>query len=336
MTEKRDVIRRLRAGQSIRQINKETGIHRTIIRDIRNLADKNKWIGSGAKLPTEDQVRRTLERAKNKPEEKPHPLDRFYEDIKLDNDFGVYTENNVTVLTDLFLKGADRDELDPILDTCRDRFVNELESDEQRLFKQKARAFVRSYGFLSQIMTFEVAYWERLYYFLKFLLDKLPALEREDPDIDVLQHVDMESYRVEKRAAEEIQLDEAEARLKPKGEDVPSKVSEPEKEYLSQVIQEFNDRFGTKWTENDKIRNFLFEELPDNIAGDNDFVRKVQSSDRQNARITVEERVVSEFQDLIMTHTDLYKKFTDDPEFKAFVQSMIFEQVYEVEQSAGG
>jgi len=255
---------------------------------------------------------------------------------ELDNDFGVYTENNVTVLTDLFLKGADRDELDPILDTCRDRFVNELESDEQRLFKQKARAFVRSYGFLSQIMTFEVAYWERLYYFLKFLLDKLPALEREDPDIDVLQHVDMESYRVEKRAAEEIQLDEAEARLKPKGEDVPSKVSEPEKEYLSQVIQEFNDRFGTKWTENDKIRNFLFEELPDNIAGDNDFVRKVQSSDRQNARITVEERVVSEFQDLIMTHTDLYKKFTDDPEFKAFVQSMIFEQVYEVEQSAGG
>jgi hypothetical protein len=37
-----------------------------------------------------------------------------------------------------------------------------------------------------------------------------------------------------------------------------------------------------------------------------------------------------------MTHTDLYKKFTDDPEFKAFVQAMIFEHVYEVEQSAGG
>jgi type I restriction enzyme R subunit len=255
---------------------------------------------------------------------------------ELDNDFGVYTENNVTVLTDLFLKGADRDELDPILDTCRERFDNELDADEQRLFKQKARAFVRSYGFLSQIMTFEVAYWERLYYFLKFLLDKLPALEREDPDVDVLQHVDMESYRVEKRAAEQIQLDEAEARLKPKGEDVPGKVGEPKQEYLSQVVQEFNERFGTKWTENDKIRNFLFEELPDSIAGDEEFVRKIQSSDRQNARITVEERVVDEFQDLIMTHTDLYKKFTDDPEFKAFVQAMVFEHVYEVEQSAGG
>jgi type I restriction enzyme R subunit len=254
---------------------------------------------------------------------------------ELDNDFGVYTEDNVTVLTNLFLKGADRDELDPTLDTCRDRFVSELDADEQRLFKQKARAFVRSYSFLSQIMTFQVAYWERLYYFLKFLLDKLPALEQEAPDVDVLQHVDMESYRVEKRAAEEIQLEEAEARLKPKSEDVPNKVGEPEQEYLSQVIQEFNDRFGTKWTEDDRIRGFLFDDLPDTIAGDEEFVRKVRSSDRQNAKITVEERVVDEFQDLIMTHTDLYKKFTDDPEFKAFVQSMIFEHVYE-EASAEG
>jgi predicted component of type VI protein secretion system len=37
-----------------------------------------------------------------------------------------------------------------------------------------------------------------------------------------------------------------------------------------------------------------------------------------------------------MTHTDLYKKFTDDPEFKAFVQSMIFEHVYESEASTDG
>ena len=248
---------------------------------------------------------------------------------ELDNDFGVYTANNVTVLTDLFLKGADRDELDPILDTCRDRFENELDADEQRLFKQKARAFVRSYGFLSQIMTFEVAYWERLYYFLKFLLDKLPALEQEAPDIDILQHVDMESYRVEKRAAEQIQLDEANARLKPKSDDVPNKVSDPEQEYLSQVIREFNERFGGKWTEDKITRNFLFDDLPDTIADDTEFVRRIRSSDRQNARITVDERVVDEFQDLIMTQTDLYKKFTDDPEFKAFVQSMVFQYVYE-------
>lgn len=42
-------------------------------------------------------------------------------------------------------------------------------------------------------------------------------------------------------------------------------------------------------------------------------------------------QAVEEFQDLIMTHTDLYKKFADDPEFKAFVQAVIFEQVYEGE-----
>jgi type I restriction enzyme R subunit len=257
----------------------------------------------------------------------PNRLANLQED--LDNDFLVYTKDNVRVLTDLFLKGADRDELDPILDQCVEHFENELEPDEQQTFKKKARAFVRSYSFLSQIISFNVPYWERLYYFLKFLVPKLPSLGREESDFNVEANVDMDSYRLEKQAAEEFQLDEAEARLQPRGTDAAPRTKEPEKDYLSQVIEEFNERFGTKWTEDDKIRRYLFEELPTDITDDQEFLQKVRSSDRQNARVTVNERVVEEFQDLIMTHTDLYKKFTDDPEFKTFVQAMIFEQVYE-------
>jgi transposase len=82
MAEKRDVIRRLRTGQSIRQINKETGMHRTILREIRDVSEQKGWLSPGSKLPTEEHIRQCLERAKNKPTEKPHPLDRFYEDIK--------------------------------------------------------------------------------------------------------------------------------------------------------------------------------------------------------------------------------------------------------------
>ncbi len=257
----------------------------------------------------------------------PNRLANLQED--LDNDFLVYTKDNVRVLTDLFLKGADRDELDPILDQCVEHFETELEPDEQQTFKKKARAFIRSYSFLSQIISFNVPYWERLYYFLKFLLPKLPSLGREESDFNVEANVDMDSYRLEKQAAKEIQLDEAEARLKPRGTDASPRTKKPEKDYLSQVIEEFNERFGTKWTEDDKIRRYLFEELPTDITDDEEFLQKVRSSDRQNARVTVNERVVEEFQDLIMTHTDLYKKFTDDPEFKTFVQAMIFEQVYE-------
>jgi type I restriction enzyme R subunit len=257
----------------------------------------------------------------------PNRLANLQED--LDNDFLVYTKDNVRILTDLFLKGADRDELDPILDQCVEHFKTELERDEQQIFKKKARAFVRSYSFLSQIISFNVPYWERLYYFLKFLVPKLPSLNQDEPDLNVEANVDMDSYRLEKQAAEEIQLDEAEARLKPRSTDAAPRTKEPEKDYLSQVIEEFNERFGTKWTEDDKIRRYLFKELPTDITDDKEFLQKVRLSDRQNARVTVNERVVEEFQDLIMSHTDLYKKFTDDPEFKTFVQAMIFEQVYE-------
>jgi hypothetical protein len=44
MTEKREVIRRLRLGHSIRHINKSTGMHRTLIRRLKDLAQQHLWL----------------------------------------------------------------------------------------------------------------------------------------------------------------------------------------------------------------------------------------------------------------------------------------------------
>ena len=51
------------------------------------------------------------------------------------------------LLVDLFLSGAERDRLDPILDACTDIY-KQLELDDQIKFKSAAKSFVRTYGFL--------------------------------------------------------------------------------------------------------------------------------------------------------------------------------------------
>ena len=53
-----------------------------------------------------------------------------------------------TQLVELYLGGADRDQLDPILDACVAVYIDELDEDGQVDFKGKAKAFVRTYGFL--------------------------------------------------------------------------------------------------------------------------------------------------------------------------------------------
>ena len=83
-------------------------------------------------------------------------------------------------LVTLYLDGADRDRLDPILDACVAVYRERLGEDEQVDFKGKAKAFTRTYGFLSQVLPYTNAEWEKLSIFLTFLVPKLPAPIEED------------------------------------------------------------------------------------------------------------------------------------------------------------
>jgi type I restriction enzyme R subunit len=75
--------------------------------------------------------------------------------------------------------------------------------------------FVRTYGFLSSILPYTNADWEKLSIFLNFLIPKLPAPEEQDPSKGILEAIDMDSYRVEKQAAIQIQLPDADAEIAP-------------------------------------------------------------------------------------------------------------------------
>jgi type I restriction enzyme R subunit len=103
-----------------------------------------------------------------------------------------------------------RDRLDPILDACVAVYKEmrtdqgQVDEDAQVEFKGKAKAFLRTYGFLSSILPYTKADWEKLSIFLTFLVPKLPAPEEKDLSKGILEAIDMDSYRVEKKAAMKI------------------------------------------------------------------------------------------------------------------------------------
>ena len=76
-------------------------------------------------------------------------------DLKADLDgYQVYDDQQVDDLVALYLGGADRDQLDPILDACVATYNEQLDEDGQVDFKGKAKAFVRTYGFLASILPY--------------------------------------------------------------------------------------------------------------------------------------------------------------------------------------
>ena len=85
--------------------------------------------------------------------------------------------------------GADRDKLDPILDNCVAIYKSDLDEDGQVDFKGIAKAFTRTYGFLSSILPYTNAEWEKLSILLTFLTPKLPAPEEQDLSKGILEGV---------------------------------------------------------------------------------------------------------------------------------------------------
>jgi len=115
--------------------------------------------------------------------------------------YQVYSSEQISELVTLYLGGADRDKLDPILDVCESTYIDELDEDGQVEFKGNAKAFCRTYDFLTSILPYSDPEWERLSIFLNFLVSKLPAPKEEDLAKGILESIDMDSYRGEKNGS---------------------------------------------------------------------------------------------------------------------------------------
>ena len=205
--------------------------------------------------------------------------------------YQVYADAEIDQLVTLYLGGADRDQLDPILDACVEVYKERLDEDGQVDFKGKAKAFERAYGFLASILSYTHTEWEKLSIFLNFLVPKLPAPVEEDLSKGILESIDMDSYRVEKKAARHVQLADENAEIEPVPTNGGGHRPEPELDRLSNILKSFNDQFGNiPWTDGDRIHRLITEEIPNRVAADRAYQNAKQNSDKQNARIEHDRR----------------------------------------------
>jgi type I restriction enzyme R subunit len=243
--------------------------------------------------------------------------------------YQVYSAAQIDDLVTLYLGGADRDRLDPILDACVAVYKEQLDEDGQVDFKGKAKAFTRTYGFLSQLLPYTNAEWEKLSIFLNFLIPKLPAPVEEDLSKGILEAIDMDSYRVEKKAAMRIQLPDADAEIEPVPATGGGHRPEPELDLLSNILKAFNDQFGNiQWTDTDRVQRLITEEIPKKVAADTAYQNARKNSDRQAARIEHDNALRRVMVSLLQDDTQLFKEFSDNPSFRKWLADAVFAVTY--------
>lgn len=249
--------------------------------------------------------------------------------------YQIYSQFQVDQFVERYLGGAQRDQLDPLLDLCVAEYKTELDEDGQVDFKSKAKTFTRTYAFLALILPYPVPEWEKLSIFLNFLVPKLPAPVEEDLAKGILESIDMDSYRAEKKAAVAIQLSDKDAEIDPIPTEAAGHKPEPELEPLSNIIKSFNDQFGNiEWADADRIRRLIADEIPAKLVADTAYQNAQANPDRQNARIEHDkalERVITAF---IKDDTELFRQFFDNTSFRTWLADKMFNLTYKPEGKA--
>ena len=234
------------------------------------------------------------------------------------------------LLVDLFLSGAERDRLDPILDACTDIY-KQLELDDQIKFKSAAKSFVRTYGFLGTILPYGNVDWEKLSIFLNLLIPKLPSPRDDDLSEGILQTIDLSSYRNEAQEAIAIKLKDADAEIAPVPAGKVGHIVEPEMDLLSKIIMDFNDMFGNiNWNDADNVQRQILA-IPEMVSKDKKYQNAMKNSDAQEARTESERALQAMIFSIMADNMELFKQFQDNPSFKKWLSDMVFSLTYNPE-----
>ncbi|MFI5906290.1 type I restriction endonuclease subunit R [Dactylosporangium sp. NPDC051541] len=192
-----------------------------------------------------------------------------------------------------------------LTDPARQRFERLAAEDVEaaEMFRADLNDFIRKYGFLSQVMQFVDEDLEALYLFGKHLLNRLPR--RKDPAVDIGE-IDLTHLRVGKTGEHDMQLTPEGAQLLPGFDESGAGVAkDPDKALLSDLIEEFNQRYGLGLSEADRLK---YEERIVAAAEDPDLQQAAVASRNEG---DFELPFNSRFRDIMIERAEADTKFTE-------------------------
>ena len=244
--------------------------------------------------------------------------------------FDLYDAGTIDQFCHIFYESSQPDELlQGLLDGVVERW-SALEIDDREAFRSTLQSYIRLYGYISQLITFNDVALEKLYIFGRSLNKKLP--KREHPDLqDVLESVDLDSFRVQKTHDRlQLPLEATDSEVEGMGSDVAI-IREPEQDFLSNIVDALNTAYQTDFTTEDKVD---IETIHQKVH-ENEALRQVMEGDNTetNKRYKFEQVINEILLDFVNSKLELYTKLSK-PEINADLKQHLYRAYLDQPSSA--
>ncbi len=246
--------------------------------------------------------------------------------IKLD-EYRVYWDSEIESFAKAFFKptkkqgNMDFGVLNSYLDPSVDRYkaLDDMAQDE---FKSTLIKFVRTYSFVSGIVNLDDADMHKFHAFAQCLLRKLPK-DGDGGSVLLDDEIALQYYRVQKIFEGSISLDASEPLPnkhhagKPKGEE--------EKSALSELIEKLNERFGTEFSNIDKVLEQFVSDMDNNA----ELRTQALNNSEEHFRFPFNDAFMDVVIDRMVQNQSFCEKVLDDEKFSNTIKDLLVGVVYE-------
>lgn len=253
--------------------------------------------------------------------------------------FQIYYWSEVEAFARIFYRtpdkqnAADHAHMQRHLQPSVDRFKVMDDEERQSEYRDKLNSYVKVYSFLSQIMPYVDPDLELLYSFGRFLLPHLP-LERDGSTVKLGDEVGLQYYRLQRVFSGAIELREGEDDYGVKSPtDVGTGKAKDEKAPLSEIIEVLNNRFGTNFTDEDRL---FFEQIKERATNNPEVVRLRQANPFDKFQLGLR-RMLEELMIQRMSENDkIVTRYMDDKSFEDAAFAVLSRVIYDAIPSAMG
>ena len=239
--------------------------------------------------------------------------------------YRVYQQMEVDRFAEIFYSGKEQiaGDLGKLRGTIRpalDRYYA-LEPERQDMFKSTLQRFNRIYSFVTQVCRLFDKEIHKFSVYARFLSMQLPKGHGEHVDVD--DKVLLEYYRLEKDFDGAIELESAEGGFVPITGEAGRR--EQKKDPLTVLIDKINERYGTNFTEMDKV----LVQMENDYASQSKWQSYARNNDRKTFMLLFEKDFPNMAAQRYEQNDDFFVRLFSDPELMKQVMETVGSVLYQ-------